>query len=205
VTDGAPGPILGDVTVIALLVAAAAALVVVLAAWRARNRRAARRAHRRAVLDETARRIDTAVASLRELGLSDHADPKAPAVSPASPHPTVADGLPGRAALVEALTERVAEARAEGSRIAAAVVRSGADDATTLARNVRTVVDAPVYAVGTRAVALVLPGLGRADALGLLARIEAACHTSGRAVELEQGEDGADLVARLLGSVPAGD
>ena len=36
-------------------------------------------------------------------------------------------------------------------------------------------------------------------------RIEAACHTSGRAVELEQGEDGIDLVARLLGSVPAGD
>ena len=37
------------------------------------------------------------------------------------------------------------------------------------------------------------------------AQIEAACHTSGRAVELEQGEDGVDLVARLLGSVPAGD
>lgn len=110
----------------------------------------------------------------------------------------MADGLPGRAALVEALSERVAQARADGSRIAAAVVRSGADDATALARSVKAVVDAPVYAVGTRAVALLLPGLGRADALGVLARIEATCRTTGRAVELEQGEDGVELLARLM-------
>ena len=150
------------------------------------------------------RRIDTAVGSLRDLDLHDGEEP-APTNPGDGPPPPVADDLPGRAALVEALTARVAEARSEGSRVAAAFVRSGADDATTLARHVRTVVDAPVYAVGTRAVAFVLPGLGRAEALGVLARIEAACHTSGRAVELEQGEDGVDLVARLLGSVPAGD
>jgi hypothetical protein len=191
-------------TLVAVLAAAAATLVLVLVAWRARRRHVAQQAKRLAALEETARRIDTAVASLRELDVHDRAEPLPPPTGD-SPAPSVADDLPGRAALVEALTERVAEARAEGSRIAAAVVRSGADDATTLARNVRAVVDAPVYAVGTRSVALVLPGLGRADALGLLARIEAACHTSGRAVELEYGEDGAELVARLLESVPKGD
>ena len=191
-------------TIVALLIAVAAALLVVLVAWRARRRRAARRERRLAALEATARRIDSAVGSLRDLDLHDQDEP-APTVPRDGPPPPVAGDLPGRAALVEALTTRVVEARSEGSRVAAAFVRSGDDDATTLARHVRTVVDAPVYAVGTRAVAFVLPGLGRAEALGLLARIEAACHTSGRAVELEQGEDGVDLVARLLGSVPNGD
>jgi hypothetical protein len=191
-------------TLVVVLVAVAATLIVLLG-WRARRRRAARRERRLASLEDTARRIDTAVASLRELEVGDHGEPR-PTPRDAPP-PAVAEDLPGRAALVEALTERVAEARADGSRIAAAVVRSGADDATTLARHVQTVVDAPVYAVGTRAVALVLPGLGRADALGLLARIEAACQTSGRAVELEHGEDGVDLLGRLMGSgsAPEGD
>ncbi len=185
-------------TVTAVLVGLAAALPAGAIAWRARRRRAARRAHRLAALDATARRIDTAVVSLRELDVVDHTE-RAP-LEPAREGrpPVVADGLPGRAALVAALSERVAEARADGSRIAAAVVRSGADDATALAQNIKAVVDAPVYAVGTRAVALVLPGLGRAEALGVLARIEATCRTTGRAVELEQGEDGIELLARLL-------
>jgi hypothetical protein len=192
------------VTVIAVVAAVAAALVVALVAWRAGRRRAARRAHRDAVLAATARRIDAAVASLPELDVR-HPAPADAAASAQVPVPAVADGLPGRAALVDALAERVAEARAQGSRIAAAVVRSGADDATTLARNVKAIVDAPVYAVGTRSVALVLPGLGRADALGVLAQIEAACQTSGRAVELEEGEGGVELLARLLAVVPVED
>ena len=186
--------------VVALAAAVVATLIVVLVAWRARRLRVARRRRRLSALEETARRIDTAVASLRDLEMHDR-EPTRTLPRDSSP-PAVADDLPGRAALVEALTERVAVARAEGSRIAAAVVRSSADDATTLARNVRTVVDAPVYAVGPRAIALVLPGFGRAEALGLLARIEAVCHTSGRAVELQHGEDGVDLLARLMGSVP---
>jgi hypothetical protein len=186
------------VTLAAVLVGAAATLVVALAAWRARRRRAGRRAHRLASLEATAQRIDAAVASLRELDVVDRVEhAPVPPVSGA-PSPAVAAGLPGRAALVEALSERVAEARADGSRIAAAVVRSGADDATALAQSVKAVVDAPVYAVGTRAVALLLPGLGRAEALGVLARIEATCRTTGRAVELEQGEDGVELLARLM-------
>ncbi|HEY7344687.1 MAG TPA: hypothetical protein VH620_03935 [Gaiella sp.] len=188
--------------VVVFAAAVVATLIVVLVAWRARRLRVARRRRRLTALEETARRIDTAVASLRDLEVHDR-EPLPTLPREGSP-PAVAADLPGRAALVEALTQRVREARAEGSRIAAAVVRSGADDATTLARHVRTVVDAPVYAVGTRAVALILPGLGRADALGLLARIEAACHTSGRAVELEDGEDGVDLLARLMGSGGSG-
>ena len=177
-------------TVTAVLVGLAAALPAGAIAWRARRRRAARRAHRLAALDATAR--------LRELDVVDHTE-RAP-LEPAREGrlPVVADGLPGRAALVAALSERVAEARADGSRIAAAVVRSGADDATALAQNIKAVVDSPVYAVGTRAGALVRPGLGRAEALGVLARIEATCRTTGRAVELEQGEDGIELLARLL-------
>ena len=188
----------------AIVAAAAAALLLALVGWRARRRRAAERAHRLASLEATARRIDNAIASLPELDVRHPADAVVAAPPPGSPGPVVADGLPGRAALVEVLAERVAEARAQGSRFAAAVVR-GTDDATTLAQSVRAVVDAPLYAVGTRSVALVLPGLGRADALGVLARIEAACHTSGRAVELEEGEGGVELLARLLAVVAVED
>jgi hypothetical protein len=193
------------VTATAVVVAVAAALALVFAAWRLRRRRAARRARRFAALAATARRIDSAVASLPEPDVGTPIEREVTATPTTGPAPTVADGLPGRAALVEVLAERVAEARTDGSRIAAAVVRSGTVDATTLARDVRAVVDAPVYAVGTRSVALVLPGLGRADALGLLARIEAECHTSGRAVELEHGEDGVELLARLMAVVPPED
>jgi hypothetical protein len=193
------------VTVTLVLVGIAATLVVALALLRARRRRAVLSARRLATLEATGQRIDAAVASLRELDIADRVEEAPLPPVTGAPVPAVADGLPGRAALVEALSERVAEARADGSRIAAAVVRSDADDATALARSVRAVVDAPVYAVGARSVALVLPGLGRAEALGLLARIEATCHTTGRAVELEQGEDGVELLARLMGSVPTGD
>jgi hypothetical protein len=192
------------VTATTVVVVVAAAVVLLFAAWRVRRRRAARRARRLATLAATARRIDTAVASLPELDVGEPTEREVVSAT-TGPAPTVAEGLPGRAALVEALAERVAEARTDGSRIAAAVVRSGAVDATTLARDVQAVVDAPVYAVGTRSVAVVLPGLGRADALGLLARIEAECHTSGRAVELEHGEDGVELLARLMAVAPSED
>lgn len=189
-------------TTIVVLVGVAATLVVVLAVWRARRRRAARRTHRLAALEATARRIDTAVASLRALDLADRGERASVPPAGETPSPAVADGLLGRAALVEALAQRAAEARADGSRVTAAVVRSGADDAASLARSVKAVVDAPVYAVGTRSVAVVLPGLGRAEALGVLARIEATCHTTGRAVELEQGEEGVELLARLMAVGP---
>ena len=52
--------------------------------------------------------------------------------------------------------------------------------------------------VGARSVALVVPGSGRADALGVLARIQAACGATGNAVELEPDDDAVGLVSRLL-------
>jgi hypothetical protein len=54
--------------------------------------------------------------------------------------------------------------------------------------------------VGSRAVALVVPGAGRADALGVIARIQAACGATGNAVELAPGDDAVTLVTRLLSS-----
>ena len=54
------------------------------------------------------------------------------------------------------------------------------------------------YEVGPRNVAIVVPGAGRADALGLLARIQAACGATGDAVELDPDEDAVALLTRLL-------
>ena len=72
------------------------------------------------------------------------------------------------------------------------------DPAASLADDVRAVAGSEGYEVGTGSVALVVPGAGRADALGLLARIQAACGATGSAVELEPDEDAVELVARLL-------
>ena len=183
--------------IVALACAAlAGALLIAVVAQR---RRAARAARRRAALAEVAGRIDAAVSSLRGLPIA-----PSPDAAPTSPLedgsvPLVADELPGRAGLLQALATSVSDARSRGSRLAAAVVRARDDDAPALAERARAVTDVPVYAVGPRAIALVLPGLGRADALGVLAQIEARCPSSGKAVELEQGEDAAELAARLLG------
>lgn len=190
-----------DLAIAALASAALAGALVVAVALR---RRAARAARRRAALAEVAERIDAAVSSLRELPITrspDHAPPSPLADGPV----VVVDGeLPGRSGLLQALAASVADARSAGSRLAAAVVRARDDDAPALAGQARAVTDASVYVVGPRAIALVLPGLGRADALGLLAQIEARCPSSGKAVELEAGEDAAELAARLLGPSASG-
>ena len=190
---------------IALTVLAAAALaasVILLVA--SRRRHVARARRRLEALTEVAARIDRAVASLGELTLISPHDPVEAA--PASPEraPLVEDDLAGRAGLLQELALDVAGAHSQGDRLAAAVVRSEDGDAATLAREARSVAGVPVYTVGPRAVALVLPGLGRADALGVLARIETLCPSSGRAVELESGEDAVELAARLLASGSAG-
>lgn len=188
--------------IVALACAAlAGALLIAVVAQR---RRAARAARRRAALAEVAGRIDAAVSSLRDLPIT-----PSPDAAPTSPleHgsvPLVADELPGRAGLLQALAKSVSDARSRGSRLAAAVVRARDDDATALAGRARAVTDVPVYAVGPRAIALVLPGFGRADALGVLAQIEARCPSSGKAVELEPGEDAAELAARLLATAGPG-
>jgi len=107
----------------------------------------------------------------------------------------------GRAAFVETLGTEVERAGARGTRLAAAVVRHPeAVTASRLADIVREIAKAPVYVVGPRSVAVALPGTGRADALGILARVEASCGARGSAVELEPGETATRLTVRLLGS-----
>jgi hypothetical protein len=183
---------------LALAVLVVCAVVVLLAAaYAVRRRRVARAERRAAALAEVARRIDAAVSSLGELSVGDPDESPVPVGGAAAR--LVDDGLPGRAGLLQALAEGVSSARTEGGRLAAAIVRSREGDAGELARAARLVADGQVFAVGSRAVALVLPGAGRADALGVLARIETRCSSSGRAVELEPCEDALDLAARLLG------
>ncbi len=116
----------------------------------------------------------------------------------------------GRAAFVEALGTEVERATARGTRLAAAVVRDeGEVTADALADIVREAAKAPVYRVGPRTVAVALPGTGRAEALGMLARVEASCGARGSAVELETGESSVRLAVRLLAHVgvcpPKGD
>ncbi len=74
-----------------------------------------------------------------------------------------------------------------------------------LADAVREVAGRPAYAVGPAASAFTLPGLGRADGLGTLARIESRLPSTGRAVEWRPGETAVELVARLLGEPGAGE
>jgi hypothetical protein len=183
--------------VVALAVAVLAALGILAVA--SRRRQVARARRRLEVLTEVAARIDRAVASLGELTVSASWEPVADAPLSSEPAPLVEDDLAGRAGLLRELEADVAGAHFQGDRLAAAIVRSEDGDAAALARDARSVADVPVYTVGPRAVALVLPGLGRADALGVLARIETRRPSSGRAVELESGEDAVELAARLLG------
>jgi len=192
---------------IALIVLAATALAgIAILVVASRRRHVARARRRLEVLTEVAARIDRAVASLGELTLISSHDPVDAASPSSDPAPLVEDDLAGRAGLLRELASDIAGAHSQGGRLAAAVVRSENGDAATLARDARSVADVPVYTVGPRAVALVLPGLGRADALGVLARIQTRCPSSGRAVELESGEDAVELAARLLGGqAPHGD
>lgn len=189
------------IALIVLAVAALAGITILVVA--SRRRRVARARRRLDALTEVAARIDRAVASLGELALISPHDSVAAAPPSPTPAPLVEDDLAGRAGLLRELTLDIA-AHAQGDRLAAAVVRSEHGDAATLAHDARSVAGVPVYTVGPRAVALVLPGLGRADALGVLARIETRCPSSGRAVELESGEDAVELAARLLGSGTVG-
>jgi hypothetical protein len=185
---------------IAFVVLAVVALsAVAILAVASRRRQVARARRRHEALTEVAARIDRAVASLGELTVSPVWDPVADAPLSSEPAPLVEDELAGRAGLLRELEVDVAGAHSQGDRLAAAIVRSEDGDAAALARDARSVADVPVYTVGPRAVALVLPGLGRADALGVLARIETRRPSSGRAVELESGEDAVELAARLLG------
>lgn len=118
--------------------------------------------------------------------------------SPRAPAPLTPAGPRGRAALLDALADAVGRAGSEGSRLSVALVESPATAAAALADEVEAIAGAHAYEVGPRSVALVAPGHGRADALGLLARIQAACGATGTAVEREPDEDAVELLTRLL-------
>ena len=175
---------------VALVVAAVVALIAGLV-WVVR---------RRAIEHERRRVVElTSLADrLRDLSAALDAPSTAPEPPPRAPG-LVAPESGGRAALLHTLADAVADARAERARLAVAVVESRSTPAPALADEVSAITGADTYEVGSRTVALALPGVGRAGALGLLARIQAACGATGDAVELEDGEDAVELLARLLG------
>ncbi len=176
--------------------AAGALLLCVAAAIAARRRAAAREARRVEELGRLAERLESALGALRPLGT---AAAVGPPPSPAGDAPLVAERLPGRAALLEAVAGDVAHARASAARLTAVLVRvSDETRPGELVDAVRDVTGRPPYAVGPRSAAFTLPGLGRADGLGALARIESVTASSGRAVEWMPDETAVELVARLL-------
>ncbi len=174
-----------------LLVALLVVTVLVGAAVLRFRRRAIEQERRRvASLEALDRQIRTLSATLPDPVAAREPMPRAPG-------PLAPAGSRGRTALLDALSDAVDRARADGTRLSLACVSSGSS-AVALADAVSTVTGTRAYEVGPRNVAIVVPGAGRADALGLLARIQAACGASGDAVELEPDEDAVALLTRLL-------
>ena len=176
-------PVLVGVAVLASVVIVVAALLVF---------------RRRAIEEERRRVTALTTLALRLREVNDALDVPVPVAEPPPRPPTPLASIEpgGRAAFLDALTDAVAHARADGSRLTAAVVESGSRSADVLAAEVHGVTGGEAYEVGARAVALVVQDAGRADALGILARIQAACGATGNAVELEPGDDAVALVAR---------
>jgi hypothetical protein len=179
----------------------AVGLALVAAAVVVRRRRAAREAARARALGRLAEQLDASLSGLRR--------PRFPPVGQTAPAGGTAlpdQGLTGRAALLEAVAADVERAdRADAQRLTVAVVRvAGMSSAAALSDAVRDATGRPAYAVGPGAAAFTLPGLGRAEGLGALARIESATPSSGRAVERKPGETAAELVARLLATTGGG-
>jgi hypothetical protein len=160
-----------------------------------RRRALARERHRLDALTDLEDRFRSATASLDAQGPANDPLPTPAPVSSAS-------GSRGRAALLDALTGAVTDARSEGSRLSVARIESSETTAAVLAARVAEVTRLEPYEVGARAVALVVRAGGRAEALGVLARIQAACGARGDAVELEPGESAVELLARALSSAP---
>ena len=104
----------------------------------------------------------------------------------------------GRVAFLDALEGEVARAADANARLAVAVVRESAEPTGQVPDVLRELGADAVYAVGPGAHAVVLPGAGRAEALGLLAKVEARCGADGAAVERLEGESALELYVRLL-------
>ncbi len=156
---------------------------------------------RRGAIERERRRVAALTALADRLGqISATHDLPAAAIEPPprAPRPLTPIRSRGRAALLDALAEAVGRAASEGSRLAIALVESPGTAAAALADDVEAIAGAQAYEVGPRSVALVAPGVGRAEALGLLARVQAATGATGTAVELEPEEDAVALLTRLL-------
>ena len=180
-----------------LLVLLGVALVLALIAVAVRRRAVTREARRVQALERLAERLERSLAQVHAPEFHPF-EPSAP--EPGAVAPLVADRLPGRAAFLEAVAAEVERAQAGAARLTAALVRVAGDpDGGMLVVAVDEITGRRAYAVGPSAVAFTLPGLGRADGLAALARIESRAPSSGRAVEWTPGETPVELVARLLG------
>ena len=179
-----------------LLALLGAALLLILVAVAFRRRAVARERRRVEALERLANRLELSLGEARPPAFPPF---EHPTPAPEGDAPLVADRLPGRAALLEAVAAEVDRARAGSTRLTIALVR--AVDATTedsLVEAVREVTGRRAYAVGPNAAAFTLPGLGRADGLGTVARIESRTPSVGRAAEWVPGETPGELVVRLL-------
>jgi hypothetical protein len=179
------------------LVVLGAAVGVVAVGLVARRRAVARQARRVRELEVLAGRLEATLAQVR----SPPPRPLEPTAAAAGGvAPLVADRLPGRAAFLEAIAAEVDRAVGEGgARLTAALVRVPPErGGGALVQAVGEVTGRRAYAVGPSAVAFTLPGLGRADGLAALARIESQTASTGHAVEWAPGETAVELVVRLL-------
>ena len=105
----------------------------------------------------------------------------------------------GRVAFLDALEAEVTRAAAVDERLAVAVVHDSASCSGERAPDVLHELGArEVYAVGSGTHAIVLPGAGRAEAFGVLAKVEARCGARGTAVERAEGETALELYVRVL-------
>jgi hypothetical protein len=181
------------VTALLLLVLLVAVAALAAGIGRALHRRAVERERRRVdALTSLEDRLRSATAVLAV-----RASTSAPAPKPA-PAARAAPGSRGRAALLDALTDAVADARVDGARLSVAIVQSRESSTAALSEELAELTGAEPFEVGAHTVALVVRGGGRAEALGLLARIQAACGAPGDAVELEPNETAVELLARAL-------
>ena len=187
-----------------LLALLGAALLLLVAGLVVRRRAVARERRRAEAVGRLAERLEQSLGEVRAPAFPPF-EPSAAAV-PESPAALVAERLPGRAALLEAVSAEIERARAGSTRLTVALVRvSGSTTGDALVEAVRDVSGRRAYAVGPSAAAFTLPGLGRAEGLGAVAQIASRTPSSGHAVEWEreQGETPAELVARLLEAPPS--
>ena len=104
----------------------------------------------------------------------------------------------GRVAFLDALEAEVTRAAEADTRLAVAVVREPDAPTGQVPDVLRELGAAAVYAVGPGAHAVVLAGAGRAEALGLLAKVEARAAAPAAPRSSAEGESALELYIRLL-------